>query len=211
MERVNRDHLQMIITRLGTSSYVNLLIPCEWQFMRPPGRPQQSNVLVKMLITSFQKMAMVSDGAEFAVGKSPSQGELLRRSIPYNQNRYSDSSPNKRVDNSQSRIKEKTISYHLPDRINTPDSSPDKRSPTAVAESEEWRSSHHLPRQSRHSRQCDKLATEFNVGKASVGDINEWMEEDGETAEFLTDDDIAAAVTQSQWRRRRGVTRAQWR
>ncbi|GFT04525.1 hypothetical protein TNCV_1930321 [Trichonephila clavipes] len=40
-----------------------------------------------------------------------------------------------------------------------------------------------------------KLATEFNVGKASVGDINEWMEEDGETAEFLTDD-IAAAVTQ---------------
>ncbi|GFU71254.1 hypothetical protein TNCV_3782401 [Trichonephila clavipes] len=41
-----------------------------------------------------------------------------------------------------------------------------------------------------------KLATEFNVGKASVGDINEWMEEDGETAEFLTDDDIAAAVTQ---------------
>ncbi|GFV94741.1 hypothetical protein TNCV_3864641 [Trichonephila clavipes] len=35
----------------------------------------------------------------------------------------------------------------------------------------------------------------FNVGKASVGDINEWMEEDGETA-FLTDDDIAAAVTQ---------------
>ncbi|GFU15532.1 hypothetical protein TNCV_2772741 [Trichonephila clavipes] len=69
MERVNRDHLQMIITRLGTSSYVNLLIPCEWQFMRPPGRPQQSNVLVKMLITSFQKVAMVSDGAEFAVGK----------------------------------------------------------------------------------------------------------------------------------------------
>ncbi|GFU10088.1 hypothetical protein TNCV_3448901 [Trichonephila clavipes] len=41
-----------------------------------------------------------------------------------------------------------------------------------------------------------KLATEFNVGKASVGDINEWMEEDGETAEFLTDDNIAAAVTQ---------------
>ncbi|GFT18744.1 hypothetical protein TNCV_2277321 [Trichonephila clavipes] len=41
-----------------------------------------------------------------------------------------------------------------------------------------------------------KLATEFNVGKAFVGDINEWMEEDGETAEFLTDDDIAAAVTQ---------------
>ncbi|GFX32661.1 hypothetical protein TNCV_887991 [Trichonephila clavipes] len=41
-----------------------------------------------------------------------------------------------------------------------------------------------------------KLATEFIVGKASVGDINEWMEEDGETAEFLTDDDIAAAVTQ---------------
>ncbi|GFW56838.1 hypothetical protein TNCV_160681 [Trichonephila clavipes] len=41
-----------------------------------------------------------------------------------------------------------------------------------------------------------KLATEFNVGKASVGDINEWMEEDGETAEFLTDDDIATAVTQ---------------
>ncbi|GFV43894.1 hypothetical protein TNCV_485181 [Trichonephila clavipes] len=41
-----------------------------------------------------------------------------------------------------------------------------------------------------------KLATEFNAGKASVGDINEWMEEDGETAEFLTDDDIAAAVTQ---------------
>ncbi|GFU97166.1 hypothetical protein TNCV_3180081 [Trichonephila clavipes] len=41
-----------------------------------------------------------------------------------------------------------------------------------------------------------KLATEFNVGKASAGDINEWMEEDGETAEFLTDDDIAAAVTQ---------------
>ncbi|GFV27124.1 hypothetical protein TNCV_4853611 [Trichonephila clavipes] len=41
-----------------------------------------------------------------------------------------------------------------------------------------------------------KLATEFNVDKASVGDINEWMEEDGETAEFLTDDDIAAAVTQ---------------
>ncbi|GFU47244.1 hypothetical protein TNCV_1299191 [Trichonephila clavipes] len=38
-----------------------------------------------------------------------------------------------------------------------------------------------------------KLATEFNVGKASVGDINEWMEEDGE---FPTDDDIAAAVTQ---------------
>ncbi|GFU95369.1 hypothetical protein TNCV_3765041 [Trichonephila clavipes] len=36
-----------------------------------------------------------------------------------------------------------------------------------------------------------KLATEFNIG-----DINEWMEEDGETAEFLTDDDIAAAVTQ---------------
>ncbi|GFU42095.1 hypothetical protein TNCV_3197471 [Trichonephila clavipes] len=41
-----------------------------------------------------------------------------------------------------------------------------------------------------------KLATEFNAGKSSVGDINEWMEEDGETAEFLTDDDIAAAVTQ---------------
>ncbi|GFT58228.1 hypothetical protein TNCV_3532191 [Trichonephila clavipes] len=43
-----------------------------------------------------------------------------------------------------------------------------------------------------------KLATEFNVGKTSVGDINEWMEEDGKkkTAEFLTDDDIAAAVTQ---------------
>ncbi|GFV87571.1 hypothetical protein TNCV_3282091 [Trichonephila clavipes] len=41
-----------------------------------------------------------------------------------------------------------------------------------------------------------KLATEFNVGKASVGDFCEWMEEDGETAEFLTDDDIAAAVTQ---------------
>ncbi|GFU37791.1 hypothetical protein TNCV_1466531 [Trichonephila clavipes] len=41
-----------------------------------------------------------------------------------------------------------------------------------------------------------KLATEFNVGKASIGDTNEWMEEDGETAEFLTDDDIAAAVTQ---------------
>ncbi|GFW53111.1 hypothetical protein TNCV_3293601 [Trichonephila clavipes] len=41
-----------------------------------------------------------------------------------------------------------------------------------------------------------KLATEFNVGKASVGDINEWMEEDGETAEFLTHDSIAAAVTQ---------------
>ncbi|GFW67061.1 hypothetical protein TNCV_4030801 [Trichonephila clavipes] len=41
-----------------------------------------------------------------------------------------------------------------------------------------------------------KLATEFNVGKASVGDINEWMEEDGETAEFLTHDNIAAAVTQ---------------
>ncbi|GFT22094.1 hypothetical protein TNCV_3271491 [Trichonephila clavipes] len=41
-----------------------------------------------------------------------------------------------------------------------------------------------------------KLATEFNAGKASVGDINEWMEEDGETAEFLTDDDMDAAVTQ---------------
>ncbi|GFX04178.1 hypothetical protein TNCV_3973271 [Trichonephila clavipes] len=41
-----------------------------------------------------------------------------------------------------------------------------------------------------------KLATEFNAGKASVGDLNEWMEEDGETAEFLTDDDMAAAVTQ---------------
>ncbi|GFT22460.1 hypothetical protein TNCV_3274261 [Trichonephila clavipes] len=41
-----------------------------------------------------------------------------------------------------------------------------------------------------------KLTTEFNVGKESVGDINEWMEEDGETAKFLTDDDIAAAVTQ---------------
>ncbi|GFU92756.1 hypothetical protein TNCV_2892651 [Trichonephila clavipes] len=41
-----------------------------------------------------------------------------------------------------------------------------------------------------------KFTTEFNVGKASVGDINEWMEEDGETAEFLTDDDIAAAVPQ---------------
>ncbi|GFU89348.1 hypothetical protein TNCV_1783301 [Trichonephila clavipes] len=41
-----------------------------------------------------------------------------------------------------------------------------------------------------------KLATEFNVAKASVGDINEWMEDDGETAEFRTDDNIAAAVTQ---------------
>ncbi|GFW55226.1 hypothetical protein TNCV_116121 [Trichonephila clavipes] len=41
-----------------------------------------------------------------------------------------------------------------------------------------------------------KLATEFNVGKASVGEINESMEEDGETAEFLTHDNIAAAVTQ---------------
>ncbi|GFW88367.1 hypothetical protein TNCV_2286931 [Trichonephila clavipes] len=41
-----------------------------------------------------------------------------------------------------------------------------------------------------------KLATEFNAGKASVGYLNEWMEEDGKTAEFLTDDDMAAAVTQ---------------
>ncbi|GFU41332.1 hypothetical protein TNCV_3011531 [Trichonephila clavipes] len=41
-----------------------------------------------------------------------------------------------------------------------------------------------------------KLATEFNVGKTSFEDINEWMEKDGETAKFLTDDDIAAAVTQ---------------
>ncbi|GFX94683.1 hypothetical protein TNCV_4799601 [Trichonephila clavipes] len=49
----------------------------------------------------------------------------------------------------------------------------------------------------RFLRLCDKkLATEFNVGKASAGDINEWMEEDGGTAEFLTDDDIAEAVTQ---------------
>ncbi|GFS52135.1 jerky protein homolog-like [Trichonephila clavipes] len=32
--------------------------------------------------------------------------------------------------------------------------------------------------------------------EAGERDINEWMEEDGETAEFLTDDDIAAAVTQ---------------
>ncbi|GFV52589.1 hypothetical protein TNCV_4303721 [Trichonephila clavipes] len=60
----------------------------------------------------------------------------------------------------------------------------------------------HLPtRMPDHATRQDKgegvtkLATEFNVGKASVGDINEWMEEDGETAEFLTDDDIAAAVT----------------
>ncbi|GFW07961.1 hypothetical protein TNCV_3920931 [Trichonephila clavipes] len=29
-----------------------------------------------------------------------------------------------------------------------------------------------------------KLATEFNVGKASVGDINEWMEEDGKQPNF---------------------------
>ncbi|GFU49280.1 uncharacterized protein TNCV_2610371 [Trichonephila clavipes] len=33
-------------------------------------------------------------------------------------------------------------------------------------------------------------------GEAGERDINKWMEEDGETAEFLTDDDIAAAVTQ---------------
>ncbi|GFV96259.1 jerky protein homolog-like [Trichonephila clavipes] len=32
--------------------------------------------------------------------------------------------------------------------------------------------------------------------EAGERDINKWMEEDGETAEFLTDDDIAAAVTQ---------------
>ncbi|GFV32474.1 uncharacterized protein TNCV_1677601 [Trichonephila clavipes] len=32
--------------------------------------------------------------------------------------------------------------------------------------------------------------------EARERDINKWMEEDGETAEFLTDDDIAAAVTQ---------------
>ncbi|GFW24404.1 jerky protein homolog-like [Trichonephila clavipes] len=32
--------------------------------------------------------------------------------------------------------------------------------------------------------------------KAGERDINEWMKEDGETGEFLTDDDIAAAVTQ---------------
>ncbi|GFV58576.1 tigger transposable element-derived protein 2 [Trichonephila clavipes] len=32
--------------------------------------------------------------------------------------------------------------------------------------------------------------------EAGERDINEWMEEDGETAEFLTDDDIAATVTQ---------------
>ncbi|GFY09168.1 hypothetical protein TNCV_4663591 [Trichonephila clavipes] len=41
-------------------------------------------------------------------------------------------------------------------------------------------------------------------------DINKWIEEDGETAEFLTDDDIAAAVTQSQWRRRGVTTRRTW-
>ncbi|GFV73681.1 uncharacterized protein TNCV_5046751 [Trichonephila clavipes] len=32
--------------------------------------------------------------------------------------------------------------------------------------------------------------------EAGERDINKWVEEDGETAEFLTDDDIAAAVTQ---------------
>ncbi|GFU62213.1 uncharacterized protein TNCV_2474441 [Trichonephila clavipes] len=32
--------------------------------------------------------------------------------------------------------------------------------------------------------------------EAGERDINKWIEEDGETAEFLTDDDIAAAVTQ---------------
>ncbi|GFX41761.1 hypothetical protein TNCV_388741 [Trichonephila clavipes] len=31
---------------------------------------------------------------------------------------------------------------------------------------------------------------------AGERDINKWMKEDGETAEFLTDDDIAASVTQ---------------
>ncbi|GFX75194.1 hypothetical protein TNCV_3171211 [Trichonephila clavipes] len=35
-----------------------------------------------------------------------------------------------------------------------------------------------------------------NKGEAGERDINKWMEEDGETAEFLTDDNIAAAVTQ---------------
>ncbi|GFX73764.1 hypothetical protein TNCV_4290801 [Trichonephila clavipes] len=34
------------------------------------------------------------------------------------------------------------------------------------------------------------------LANIKLGNINEWMEEDGETAEFLTDDDIAAAVTQ---------------
>ncbi|GFS50116.1 hypothetical protein TNCV_2531 [Trichonephila clavipes] len=61
-----------------------------------------------------------------------------------------------------------------------------------------------------------KLATEFNVRKASVGDINEWMEEDGETVEFLTDDDIAAAVTQEPMEEegrtaRRNAIRRTWR
>jgi len=32
--------------------------------------------------------------------------------------------------------------------------------------------------------------------EARETDVNEWMAEDGETAEFLTDDDIAAAVSQ---------------
>ncbi|GFU44710.1 hypothetical protein TNCV_1612941 [Trichonephila clavipes] len=43
-----------------------------------------------------------------------------------------------------------------------------------------------------------KLATEFNVGKATICDWrkNRRKKVDGETAEFLTDDDIAAAVTQ---------------
>ncbi|GFV41014.1 hypothetical protein TNCV_2666051 [Trichonephila clavipes] len=41
-----------------------------------------------------------------------------------------------------------------------------------------------------------KLATEFNVGKARICDWRKKSKEDGETAEFLTDDDIAEAVTQ---------------
>ncbi|GFT72792.1 hypothetical protein TNCV_406831 [Trichonephila clavipes] len=268
-------------------------MPCEWQFMRPPGRPQQSNFLVKMLITSFQKLAMVSDGAEFAVGniekwfkeaKHNTRVKLKKLVKYYNRRRRDvnikvndwvmeethlissttkkvvtkfkpkfegpyrvlsvqinnvspspkenclgglsrttridtpDSSPNKRVDNSQSRIKGKddpVITF--PDRINTPDSSPDKKvtnSRSRVRGMEDpvitfpdkkstLQTARSPGEQSEVLKRLDKgegvtkLATEFNVGKASVGDINEWMEEDGETAEFLTDDDIAAAVTQA--------------
>ncbi|GFW82080.1 hypothetical protein TNCV_772091 [Trichonephila clavipes] len=42
----------------------------------------------------------------------------------------------------------------------------------------------------------ERLFYEENREIIKVPDINEWMEEDGETVEFLTDDDIAAAVTQ---------------
>ncbi|GFU47089.1 hypothetical protein TNCV_2616581 [Trichonephila clavipes] len=52
-----------------------------------------------------------------------------------------------------------------------------------------------------------KLATEFNVGKASVGDINEWMEEDGETAEFLTHDSKSDSVPMEEENIRRDAMR----